>query len=201
MIVQNGLSRILHAGNRPTEPVGLSRWDQWLHRTAKGVLRNRLLIATTDRRLGIGRPEQLRPIQGAPDAAATSVQHMSVDHRRTHVLVTKQFLHGPNVIVVQEQMSGKTVSKDMGRSVFVYVGLACRLADGLLHHRLVQVKTVTNPGVPVDVVSGGGEDPLPAPLAVSVGIFSGQCRWQGRTTSALGQVRVVLTSDHFQMLT
>jgi hypothetical protein len=48
------------------------------------------------------------------------------------------------------------VAKDMGRGVLAYVGLARRLAGGLLHHRLVQVKTVMNPGVPVDVVGGGG---------------------------------------------
>jgi hypothetical protein len=34
-------------------------------------------------RSGIGRPAQLRPIQGALDAATAPVKHVSVDHRHT----------------------------------------------------------------------------------------------------------------------
>ena len=42
-------------------------------------------------------------------ASATSVEDMSVDHRRSNTFMTQQFLDSADVIAVFGQVSGKTV--------------------------------------------------------------------------------------------
>jgi len=45
---------------------------------------------------------------------------MGIDHRGTHILMTKQFLDRANVISVFRQMGCKTVAKGMAAGSFVY---------------------------------------------------------------------------------
>ena len=96
-------------------------------------------------------------------------------------------------------MRGEAVPKHMRRGVFSNVGLACRLADCLLHHGFVQVKPVTDTCVPIGVMRGGGKDPLPAPLAIRVGILASQCRGQRRAAQTASQIPVGSknSSEHF----
>ncbi len=47
---------------------------------------------------------------------------MSVNHRRSHVPVSEQFLHYPNVVMVFEQMSSEAVSQRMARAALIYSG-------------------------------------------------------------------------------
>ena len=50
----------------------------------------------------------IAPVEGAPDAV-TSVQHVAVDHRGTHVLVAEELLNSTDVIHIFEQVSGEGV--------------------------------------------------------------------------------------------
>jgi hypothetical protein len=78
--------------DRPTGWVGLSPAPLGRHRTPKALHTNKLRISISDDSPGIGRPVRSLPIQGAPDAATSSVQHVRVDHRRrrAHILVQLQ---------------------------------------------------------------------------------------------------------------
>ena len=86
--------------DRPTSWVGLSRRDLWLHRALNVLSQSKLAIACPDHCPGIARPAQLRPIEGAANPATAAIQYVRVDHRRAHILVAKQFLHRPDVVVV-----------------------------------------------------------------------------------------------------
>jgi hypothetical protein len=48
---------------------------------------------------------------------------MRVNHRRAQLLVTKQFLHGANVISIFEQVRRERVPKRVTGGRFVYSGL------------------------------------------------------------------------------
>ena len=41
----------------------------------------------------------------------TALQHVRIDHRRTDVLVPQEFLHGPAIVAVLQQVRGKAVSE------------------------------------------------------------------------------------------
>ena len=57
----------------------------------------------------LGRSAQ--PVERALDPVAALVEHVRVDHRRAHVLMSQQFLHGTNVV-----RSGKRVEeREKGR--------------------------------------------------------------------------------------
>src|SRR5688572_19896194 len=43
---------------------------------------------------------QTQAVQRAAHAATTPIQHVSVDHRRLHAVVTEQFLDRPDVVAV-----------------------------------------------------------------------------------------------------
>ena len=86
--------------DRPTGWVGLSQRDFRLHRAPKVVSQNKLIIACPDHRPGIARPAQLRSIQGAANPSSATIQDVRVDHRCAHILVAKQFLDRPDVVVV-----------------------------------------------------------------------------------------------------
>ena len=52
----------------------------------------------SSRNIPIGR---LRTIEGTSDPAATAIEHMCVDLRCADILVAKQFLYRPDIVVVQ----------------------------------------------------------------------------------------------------
>jgi hypothetical protein len=39
--------------------------------------------------------------------ASRLIQNMSIDHRGTHILVTKQLLHRPDIVTISQKMRGK----------------------------------------------------------------------------------------------
>jgi hypothetical protein len=65
---------------------------------------------------------------------------MRVNHRRAYILMTKEFLHGANIITVLEQMSGKTVSKCMAARPLTYAGFSNGGAPRYHHHQLHRYK-------------------------------------------------------------
>ena len=165
-----------HWRDMSTRSVGISRRVSEPEARAKVLRRSRLRRTLGRNRPEICRAARSRAILGTSHAAAASIQDVGIDHRRAHVLVAKEFLHGTDGVVIEQQVRGETVAKDMRRDVLADACLASRLADSFLHHRRVQMKSVPNPRESVDVVRGGGEDPLPASLAVNVGILAGQRR-------------------------
>jgi hypothetical protein len=72
----------------------------WLHPAPNVLSQSKLTIVCPGHRCGIARPAGLWPIQGAANPATAAIQYVRVDHSRAHVLVAKQFLHGPDVVVV-----------------------------------------------------------------------------------------------------
>lgn len=73
-----------------------------------------------DRRDGGGpRPA----VHGAAHRPGTALQDMRVDHRRAHVVVTQQLLHGADVVAVFQQVGGEAVPQGMRRDGFVEFGL------------------------------------------------------------------------------
>ena len=50
-------------------------------------------------------------IGGAFHSFSTLIEHMGVDHRRTHVLVPQEFLDGSNFVSFLEEMDGKGMAK------------------------------------------------------------------------------------------
>jgi hypothetical protein len=112
------------------------------------------------------------PVGGASDAGWSQIEDVRVDHRGADVTVAEELLHGPDVVVVLEQVGGERVSEgvaggDLGNA---------RGTDGVLHGTLengfVQMVAATLPAETIHVESRGGEDPLPRPLAPGIRVLS-----------------------------
>jgi len=52
-------------------------------------------------------------VHRAPDTSWPAVEHMRVNHGRLHVLVTKQLLHGADVIAILQRIARKRVPKSV----------------------------------------------------------------------------------------
>jgi hypothetical protein len=63
-----------------------------------------------------------------------------------------------------------------------------------------QVKPVSDTCLPIDEVRGGGEYPLPTPLAIRVGVPAGQFPRQRRAAQSTSQIPIVLATNQLQML-
>jgi hypothetical protein len=50
-----------------------------------------------------------QPVGRTLDPQSAPIQHVRVDHRGAHVTMPQQFLHGPDVVAVFEQVRGKRV--------------------------------------------------------------------------------------------
>ena len=65
----------------------------------------------------------------------------------------------------------------VGRGVLGNAGFAPGLGDGLLDDAFVQVMSVGDARVTVQVVRDGGKDVLPAPFAIDVGVLAIERVW------------------------
>ncbi len=50
----------------------------------------------------------------AANTFASAIQHVGIDHRCAHVLVSQELLHGANVVAVLEVVSGEGMPEGMG---------------------------------------------------------------------------------------
>jgi len=50
------------------------------------------------------------------------MEDVGINHRRFHILVPQQLLHGADVVAVFEQVGSEGVAEGMGGDVFVDVG-------------------------------------------------------------------------------
>ena len=48
-------------------------------------------------------------IKWTPHPAPATLQHVRVDHGRSDVLVPQEFLHGPNIVTILQQVRSKAV--------------------------------------------------------------------------------------------
>jgi hypothetical protein len=77
-------------------------------------------------------PDAWRSIERAADGHSTSMEDVGVDHRRPHVLVTEQFLHGTDVVTVLKQMCGERVPEGVAAHRLVDACQFDRFLDRLL---------------------------------------------------------------------
>src|SRR5687768_1082442 len=79
-------------------------------------------------------------IDGAAHAERTAIEDVRVHHRRAHVGMVQQLLHGPNVVAILEQMCRERMPEGVWPDTFDDAGLSRRLCDSLLDNGLVEVK-------------------------------------------------------------
>src|ERR1700687_5321812 len=72
-------------------------------------------------------------IERTPHTATAFIQDMRIDHRGAHVLVTQEFLHGPNIVARFQQMGRKAVPKRVTASILPNPGSSQRCLDCALH--------------------------------------------------------------------
>ena len=111
-------------------------------------------------------------VEGAADALATLVQHVRVDHRRTHVVVAKQLLHGADVVARLQQVRRETVPETVAGRALGKFGPANRRRHLLRERGLVGMMPANNTGTRVSRYSRGRAKKLPAKFRRSVWEFS-----------------------------
>ncbi len=128
---------------------------------------------------------------------AAFVQHMRVQHGRADVLVTEQFLNGPDVVTSFKEVRGERMPKCVAPGMLDHTGPADGLLDGLLQNRLGNMMPAFFAGLGVPPSMFLGKDPLPAPVLWHVGILAVQGVGQENTAPPLGQIFLV---DRFHLV-
>jgi len=54
--------------------------------------------------------QRISEVEGAADGQAASIEDVSVNHRRFHILMPEQFLHGADIVAILQQVGGETVT-------------------------------------------------------------------------------------------
>src|SRR5690606_27377677 len=119
----------------------------------------------------------------------------AVARRGGDVGVTEQFLDGAIVVAGLEEMGREGVTESVAGDWFAQ---ACGLgggAEAALHDRLVQMVAPKLTGSGIAMLAGGGEYPLPRPLAMRVRVLRGEALGQGHVARACDDVGVVLDLD------
>ena len=107
-------------------------------------------------------------------------------------MVTEQFLDGADVLAIFKEMGGEGMTEGVGGGPLGEAQPTDRLGHGALQHGLVEVMTAALARGAVYVETDGREDPLPRPLAASVGILAGKSPRQLDPAGAPRRVRLVL---------
>jgi len=134
-------------------------------------------------------------IRGTADSSASPVQNVGVNHRRFDVTVAKEFLHGPDIIAIGQQVRGEGMPKRVARDSFGQSGLSDSLQDRLLNKRFVNVVPALLAGLGVSPTAFLWEYELPAPLAIGVRILPGQRMRQFHAAVTVRQVLLVNLLD------
>src|SRR6185295_4870239 len=108
-------------------------------------------------------------------------------------------LDGANVVAVLQQVGGEGVPEGVGAGHLGDAGGAAGGADGALDGRLVEVVPADLAGGRIGVVAGGGEDPLPDPLAAGGGVLSSNGVGEVDVAGVGGYVAFVLPADRVQV--
>ena len=76
---------------------------------------------------------------------------MRVNHRGADVSVAQEFLDGPNVIPVFQEVGGKAVPKSVGACRLGYSSLQHGLSYRLLQDRFMKMVPLSQAGLAIDV--------------------------------------------------
>ena len=139
-------------------------------------------------------------VERAVDPSTATIQYVRVDHRGLDVLVPQEFLDGSDVVAVLQQMGCKGMTKCVGGHALGQPSPIGRLMDRLLNHRFVEMVTMPDARPSVEVVGRSRKNPLPAPLAVGIGVLSGQRVRQGRLPQPALQIGFVLLAHASQVV-
>ena len=115
---------------------------------------------------------QEHPVGRAPDARWAPVEDVRIHHRRGHVPMAQEFLHGANIVTVIEQVRGEGVAERVAGGPLGDAGGHHRVLHLTLQDRFMQVMAPPLPGHQVHGGARGWEDPLPSPLTARVGILA-----------------------------
>jgi len=78
---------------------------------------------------------------------------MGIDHGGAHILMAEQFLDGPDIIAILNQVRGKRMPQGMTTGRLGYSGFPGSFFDGLLDNGLMEMMPVLLAGHPIRVVS------------------------------------------------
>ena len=127
-------------------------------------------------------------IYRAANVETRAVANVGINHRGGDIFVPEEFLDGPDIITILQQMGSETVPKGM---------TACRFRDtagpdGVLDRVLqVSFRDVVSACLAAARIDGeivGGEDILPCPFAGCLGIFPVQGAGKINGAAAVGEV-------------
>jgi len=141
------------------------------------------------------RPRQCNPggVERARDPEPAAVQYVGVDHRRADILMSKEFLHGANVVARLKKVSGKGVTKGVARHAATHGDVLGGDGDRPLHHAGINVVAAHDARVALDVLPRRREYPLPPEVARGGGEFASQRVREHDGTVPAPQVTLVHT--------
>src|SRR5262245_55077370 len=114
---------------------------------------------------------QEHPVGRAPDAGWAPVEDVRIHHRRGHISVAQEFLHGADIVTVFEQVRGEGVAERVAGGPLGDAGGHHRVLHRTLEDRFMQMMATTLAGDLVHVGARGWKDPLPSPLTARVRIL------------------------------
>jgi len=106
----------------------------------------------------------------------------------------EQFLNGPDVIAVLQQMRRKRVTKHVRTDTLGKPRQARRIRNLSLHRRLVKMKARGWTPLRIATDPRGGKHKLPSPVRGSVGILAIQCKGQYDPPHTVGEIPLMLPS-------
>ncbi len=133
----------------------------------------------------------LKEIGWAPDAAAPFVQHVRVDHRRLHIDVPEQLLHGSDVVAGHEQVGRERMPEHVARDALGEPGSPTGDDDGPLKQRFVDVMTTLFTGLRVLPPLLLREHELPEPVSIRLRKLPSQGVGEFDSTVAVGKIPLV----------
>ena len=77
----------------------------------------------------------------------SALDGMGINHRRSDIAMSKQFLNGANIIICFQQVACERMPEGMSGRPFGYFGAIYRTLNRLLHHRLMDMLTLIFPSV------------------------------------------------------
>ena len=116
------------------------------------------LCSTGPRQLSL----QAEPVGRAYNAETLDVEKIQEGHRRGHVAVAEQLLHGADVAAVIEQVDREGVPERLASRRLGKLRPQSSFLEGALEYGRVQVVAPTVAGLAVEVMARGWEYPLPA---------------------------------------
>jgi len=108
----------------------------------------------------------------ATDTSPSPIQNMRINHRRADVPMSEQFLDGPDVVPILEQMRRERMPQGVAGNQFGDAGMNGGIANGFLKDGFEEVVSINVARGEILVRTVRWEYPLPAPFPGGPGIFS-----------------------------